>query len=326
VRQVSAVLLLCLSVALVGATPTPSPSPAPSPAPAAPIVIVYPFSVTGEIKGDTGVKAAQLFVQQMREGGGVTTIDGSATVKRSDYPADAKSNHAEYYLSGYMTALGDGVALVEQLVSVHNSTIVYANSAQIQSFNDAAAQAHAVHDAIIADQNRFSAALNDQQSAASATPTPLPGNEANIGGLFKHRGAKATPKPKATPASKPAKGIFVVRIAGDLTGSELTAGTRTLLASLDTYYNATMSGVAGNAAANANGICGTQRDNTVASGSVKTASVKSGFFHKTQYTFTLDVYTCFGAPLSQASGTADSLAGAIQTAVQSYATSHPNNA
>ncbi|MGH8165154.1 MAG: hypothetical protein ACREP1_12555, partial [Rhodanobacteraceae bacterium] len=106
---------------------------------------MYPFSTTGDIKSDTGVKAAQLFQQQMNQAGGITVIAGSPSVARKDYPADAKSKHADYYLSGYMTALGDGVALVEQLVSLQNGTIVYANSAQIQAFNDAAAQAQSIH-------------------------------------------------------------------------------------------------------------------------------------------------------------------------------------
>jgi TolB-like protein len=322
-----------LSIALVGAgrpappkaSPTPKPVPSAAPTPAVPVIVVYPFSGTGDIKSDTGLKAAQLFEQQIRQAGGVTVVDGSAGVARTNFPTDATKQHADYYLSGYMTVLGDAVALVEQLVSVQSGTIVFSNTAQIQNFNDAAAQAQAVHDAILADQKRFTGALNDQPAASASTPTPLPNSQVNIGGLFKHK-ARATAAPKATPVQKPAKGIFVVRITGNVGATDLTAGTQTLSSALDRHYLVKMAdAAAGGASKNADKICGSQRDNTIATGDVTTSSVKHGFFSKTQYAFTLHVYTCFGAQLAQSSGTGSSLGDAITAAVQSYASAHPTN-
>ena len=327
--------MFCLSIALVGAarppakpaaTPAPSPTPTAATTNAKPILIVYPFSVTGDIKPDTGTKAAALFVQQIGQTGDVASVQGGSNIQRSNYPADAAQKHADYYLSGYMTMIGDGVSLVEQLVSVSSGTIVYANTAQIQSFNDAAAQANAIHAALMANENRFTAAINNQPDATPSTPSPLPGNQANIGGLFKHgTHEKATPAPKLAPVDKPQKGIFVVRIGGALPDGELAAGTQSLYQALGEHYNAKMSGATGNASKSADSICGTDRNNTVATGDVTTGSVKSGFFHKAQYTFTLSVYTCFGAQLAQTSGTGASLSDAIRAAVDAYATNHPEN-
>ena len=335
-RRFSAAVLICLSIALVGAarppakpaaTPAPSPTPSAVPTSSKPILVVYPFSVTGDIKPDAGTKAAALFAQQIEQTGDVATVQGSSSVKRTNYPTDAVAKHADYYLSGYMTMIGDGVSLVEQLVSVSSGTIVYSNTAQIQSFNDAAAQASAIHEALMANENRFTAAINNNQSdAAPSTPAPLPGTQANIGGLFKHGShEKATPAPKVAAVDKPQKGIFVVRIGGALPDGELTAGTQSLYQALGEHYNAKMSGATGNASKSADSICGTDRNNTVATGDVTTGSVKSGFFRKAQYTFTLSVYTCFGAQLAQTSGTGSSLSDAIRAAVDAYATNHPAN-
>ncbi len=312
----------------MAATPKPKPTPAPTPAPTVatvPTLIVYPFTGTGDIKADTGVKAAQLFVSQITQAGGVVAILGSPAVARTNYPTDADKHHADYYLSGYMTSVGDAVALVEQLVGVHSSTIVYSNTAQIQSFNDATAQAQSIRVALLANENRFTAALDNQPSSA-ATPTPLPNNQVNIGGLFKHR-TKAAPAPKSAPIQKPAKGVLVVRIGGSLAASELTGGTQSLYNALERHYNAKLtSAQMTDAQKNASAICGTQRDNTVATGDVKTESLKSGFFSRTQYAFALRVYTCFGAELGTTEGTGDSLDSAIRTAVESYAAAHPSNA
>ncbi|MDQ6823110.1 MAG: hypothetical protein M3Z07_01225, partial [Candidatus Eremiobacteraeota bacterium] len=72
-------------------------------------------------------------------------------------------------------------------------------------------------------------------------------------------------------------------------------------------------------------ICGSNRDNTIASGAASTSSVKNGFFRKVQYAFDLRVYSCFGSVLSQTSGTGATLTAAIRSAVGAYVTAHPRN-
>jgi len=336
VRRIFFGVLLCCIAGIAGVanaaprkpvpTPTPSPSPSPTPArPTVPLVLVYPFDVSSEMKPDTGVRAALLFVAQMNAAGGILARNAPPNVRRPSYLTFAKRANADYYVAGYMTPLGDGVSLVEQVVSTQSGAIVFGTTAQIESFEDAASQAVAIHDGIIARERSLTGGIAANE--AQATPTPLPNNEANIGsfagGLFKHR-PRATPAPH--PAAKPSKGVIVVHVTG-APPTVLSQATTVLFYSLQSYYNVRMAGVSPeNLAATADRICGADRNNTIASGTVATQSVHRGFFARTQYTFTLDVYTCFGARLDRMNGVGNSLASAIGAAVQSYAQAHPLNA
>ncbi len=334
-RRISAVVLLCLSVALVGAvkpakpTPTPSASPSPTPAPrkAMPLVVVYPFDTSSEIKGGTGEAAAHLFVQQMNADGGLDTTEGPPTTKRSDFLTYAHGIDADYYVSGYMTPLGNGVSLVEQVVSTRSGTIVYGQTAQIESFQDASAQATQIHDGIMQLEKQISDAYTSAQ--AQSTATPMANNQANLSqglsglsNLFKKKG-KETPAPAT---SKPSKGVFVVHVGGSLPSGDLSKATNELYSALAYHYNVHLTNASPqNLSKEADGICGTDRNNTIASGTASATVSHHGLGSRAQYTFTLAVYTCFGARLAQSSGTADSLASAVRTAVDGYASAHPSN-
>lgn len=334
VRKFPAVLLLalCSCVALLGAgrpTPTPSPSPTASAAAprALPLIVVFPFGTSTDLKPGVGQNAAQLFVQQMNADGGIDAIAAASSVKRTDFLKYAQGVDADYYISGYMTPLGNGVSLVEQVVSTRSGTIVYGQTAQIESFQDATAQATIIHDGILTLEKQTADAYNGAQ--AQATATPMAKNQANLSkglaglaGLFKHK-AKETPAPAA---AKPPKRVLVVRIAGALPSADLAKGTSTLVDALNAHYNVRMTNAAPRGLSQeADGICGTDRNNTIASGTASAKLVHHGLGSRPEYTFVLDVYTCFGAKLAQNSGTGDSLASAVRTAVDAYATAHPQN-
>ncbi len=319
VRPIVGFLTLCLGVALVGEA-------APSPAPQAnlPTVVVYPFGTSGELKPAAGLQAEQIFVNTMRSAGGMNVIAGGAGVKRIDYPRDAANYHADYYVSGYMTSLGDSVALVEQLVSVSSGIIVFAKTAEIGSFQDATAQALSMHDAVLAQQATYNAQIA-QAATPSTTPSPKPIDRANLGNLFGHH-SKPTPRPDLAPSAKPARGIYVVRIDGDLSGGEITEGTQALLRALNDRYAAHLSSAPhANLAAEANSICGAHRDNTIASGRLTVGSQRHGLFTRREYAFALHIYTCFGAVLATENGRAGSIDGAVAEAARRYARAHPRN-
>ncbi|MDQ6823241.1 MAG: hypothetical protein M3Z07_01905, partial [Candidatus Eremiobacteraeota bacterium] len=206
-----------------------------APTSAVPTVVVFPFGISSNIKAGSGEQAAQLFAQVMRQAGGLTVINSGSGIARIDFQTSAKKLQADYYISGYMTLLGDSVSLVEQLVDVASGVVIFARTAQISDVNDATAQAQAIHDTIILRETSFQASLS-QAAAPAATPTPLPNNQANLGQLFKRR-ARAVAAPVATAVLKPAKGIFVTRISGPLTGAEITAGTAALRSALDANFN-----------------------------------------------------------------------------------------
>jgi hypothetical protein len=338
VRQILAVLILCSSMVLAGAakpTPTPKPSATPVSVPTAtpvppkalPLVVVFPFDASTDIKPGTGQNAAQLFTQQMNADGGLDTIQGPATVKRADYLKYANSINADYYLSGYMTPLGNGVSLVEQVVSTRSGTIVYGQTAQIESFQDATAQATMIHDGIMAREKQMSDAY--QSAQAEATSTPTPSNQANLKGLaglasiFKHKG-KATPVPAAM---KPSKGILVVHVGGALPASDTAKATSELYSALGAHYNVRLMNAAPqNLSKEADGICGTDRNNTIATGTASAKVTRHGLGRRADYTFVLAIYTCFGAKLDERTATAGSLANAVRSAVDAFVSAHPQNA
>lgn len=334
--RIFALGLLCLSVSLVGAArPTPRPSPTPTPTPSAtpepphalPLVVVFPFDASTDIKPGTGQAAAQLYVQQMNAAGGIDTIAAPASVKRTSYASYASGVKADYYLAGYMTPLGNGVSLVEQVVSVRSGTIVYGQTAQIESFQDATAQARMIHDGIIALEKQISDAYTSAQ--ATSTSTPMPSNQANLAQgfsglktLFKHKGG-----PTPVPASaKPPKGVIVARVAGALPAADLAKATTELYTTLAAHYNARLvNSGSQNLTVQADSICGSDRNNTIAGGTATAKLVHHTLGSRPEYTFALTIYTCFGAKLAEATGTGGSLASAVHAAVESYAAAHPGN-
>jgi TolB-like protein len=333
-RTPALVFVIFSSIALLAAKPAakPSPTPTPSVAPSAsarpvPMLVVFPFQTSTDLKPDTGQRAAQLFVQQMNGAGGLDAISAPASEPRSDYLNYARKLQADYYLMGYMTPLGAGVSLVEQLVSTQSGTIVFGNTAEIDSFDDASSQAVQVHGAVLAMEASDAERYNSSQ--AESTSTPAPPNQANLGkgisdfaGLFKRH--TATPKPNAT--QKPSKGVIVVRAGGSVPSSDLVHATSVLFEGLNSHFNTKMSAASPvDMSKQADGICGTSRDNTIATGALAAKVFKHGLGSKTQWTFTLDVYTCFGAKLAETPGTGDSLDSAVQAAVDAYTTAHPLN-
>lgn len=342
-RRVPALVLLCLSATLIAAAPpkaTPAPKATPSPTPAAtatpqavhiPMVVVYAFDTSTDIKPDVGQRAAQLFVQQMNAAGGIDTISAPPATKRSDYLTYARSLNADYYVSGYMTPLGEGVSLVEQVVSTQSGTITYGATAQIASFEDATSQAITIHDAIAARERSLADAYKTATAESTATPAPkenqadLKRGFSDIVGLF-HRGGKATPAP-STSAAKPPKGIYVVHVNGHLPQNDLNKATGELFAALNTHYTVHMSNApARNLQSEADGICGTDRNNTIAVGTASAEMTHHGFGSRTEWTFVLSIYTCWGAKLVEHTAKAGSLTNAVSQAVAEFTQTSPQNA
>jgi hypothetical protein len=348
-RHLFGVLLLCSSVALIAVTPpqaamvaaaTPTPLPLLTPAPAAtagigtPSLVIYPFDVQGGMDKKIGIAMAQITAQQISAAGGINVSAVPEDVTRANFLANARTLKTDYYISGYVTPVGDIAAVVVQLVAVDSGIIIYSQTAQVQTVADVASQALVERDAILVNAHPGS---RNPVAETSGTPAPTSTNGANmkingISGIVdsvfgKH--AKASPKPSggpgATPLPKPARGMIVARVSGptDLAG-DLTNATSYLYTALNHFYNTQMTGVTENIPQSADGICGTNRNNTIATGSL--AEKKSGGRHpKAQVAFTLSIYTCFGAQLDQQIGTADTIDKAIQAAVAAYATAHPDN-
>lgn len=346
-RRLTGLILLCSSLALLGAAkpapkptaaPTPAATPAATAAPAttgAPTVIVYPFETSGDMQKNTGGAIAQIYSQVFTNSGGLTVLPIAPTITRADFQKHARDVHADYYISGYLTSIGEGAAVVEQVVSVDSGIIVYSQTAQIYSVPDVASQALNARHVILQLSGKDTASLGAQQSNATPEPTTTNGAQVSLGGLgavvqsIFHRGSGPKNTAAATPAParvKPARTMLVARVNGNAQPGALTSATETLLHALDQgYATKTINAESTTVAKGADAICGTSRNNTIAAGSLNIEQQGARFGSRSVNVFTLTVYTCFGAPLFQTTQRDGNLGTAINAAVAAYEKDHPDN-
>ena len=149
---------LILSCSLLGfivaATPSPQPSPQPPPQPSPsaqasstpssleqqPVILVYPFDVQTGADPRIGTAIAQILGQEMAAAGGITVLAIPQGVKRPDFLDNARTAKADFYISGYVTPVGESAAVVEQVVSVESGVILFSQTAQVSSVADVASQ------------------------------------------------------------------------------------------------------------------------------------------------------------------------------------------
>lgn len=316
--------------------PTPSPTASPTPAPINPSVMIYPFEVQGDLPSATGIQVAEIFAQQIQSQADINVLPLPAGVARANYLSNALKLSADYYVSGFLTPLGDGASLVQQIVSVQTGIQVFSRTAIIQNTSDAQAQAQVARTFIIAYSGRYSASVDQSDAQASPTPSVDNGSSVSLGGLgnlfglLKHgnrtgQGSFAPPV-KIADANKPTRVVIVPRVSGpNVSADTLTSATQALQATLSRAYRTQGSDLAiVDVAQSADRICGANRNATVAAGSLSQVH-QSGFRGKTMSRFTLDVYTCFGATIFHTMQTAAGLQDAINATAAAYAAAHPSN-
>ncbi len=329
---------LALTLATAAAAPpaTPAPQASRSPAPAAsppsleqmPVVLVYPFDVQTGADPRIGNAIGQILAQEMTAAGGITVLPVPHGVKRTDFLENAHTGHADFYISGYVTPVGDTAAVVEQVVSVDSGVILFSQTAQVSSVADVASQSLLARSQILAFVGRGTETV---QAQASNTPAPTSSNGAQmpiqgigsiVDSVFKHHGGHSSPTP--LPVTKPARGVIVapVTASGQVALADLTSAGQELYFSLNRRFTTQTTGITSEVAQSADAICGSDRNNTIATGTLQEASAHHG---KAQVTFNLLVYTCFGATLEREVGNASSIKGAVDAAVAAYATAHPDN-
>lgn len=336
-RRHLAVFLLFAGALLLAATPKPLATPlaAPTAAPTllgttVPTVLVYPFEAPSDIDPRYGTAVAQIFAQVMTQTGGVKVLAIPSGIQRVDYQKYAHVQHADYYISGYIQPIGQTAAIVTQVVDVNSDISVYSTTTNIADVNDVASQALTSRKVVLEAAGVERPEIN---AGPANTPTPSASAGAStsltnvLGDLFSHKPkTKATAGPAATATpSKPTRGVLVVRLAGNAQSNVVNTATGDLYRAMNVYYNAVMSGVAtGNVSKSADSICGNSRDNTIASGTLNAQHVGGIRAHES-YTFTLNIYTCFGAVLYTNTETDDNYAKAVLDAVDAYHNDHPEN-
>ena len=124
-------------------------------------------------------------------------------------------------------------------------------------------------------------------------------------------------------ANKPSRIVIVARVSGsDYGASAFTAATQALSSTLNRSFKVqSATAQSKDLASTASDVCGTNRNATIAGGTL--SQVHSG--KNMQASFTLRVYTCFGAVLYEGTATSGSVNDAINNVVNAYATAHPQN-
>jgi hypothetical protein len=331
-RRIAGLILACSLLGfVVAATPSPQHSAQPTPPPSSleqlPVVLVYPFDVQTGADPRIGTAIAQILGQEMVAAGGITVLPIPAGVKRPSFLDNARASKADFYISGYVTPVGESAAVVEQVVSVESGVILFSQTAQVSSVADVASQSLLARTQILAFVGRETQNVGTQ-TANTPAPTSSNGAQVPISGIsnivdsvFKHKGAA---KPSPTPVVKPSRGIIIapVTASGNVVPAELTNALRELYLALDRRFVTQMTAVTSPAAQSADAICGPNRNNTIAAGTL--AETPAGHNHVT-VTFVLLVYTCFGAPLEREVGKGTSLKAAVDAAATAYGIAHPEN-
>jgi hypothetical protein len=338
-RRHLAVFVLFACALLVAATPKPIatlPPPAPTAAPTlpgsiVPAILVYPYEAPSDLDPRYGTAVANIFSQVMTETGGVKVLPVPSNIKRVDYQKYAAVQHADYYISGYIQPIGQTASIVTQVVDVNSDISIYNTTTNISDVNDVASQALTARTVVLQASGVDRPEIS---TAGAATPEASPTSGAStsltnvLGDLFhgksKPKPATVAAAPSATP-SKPARGALIVHLTGNAQPNVLTDATGSLYRGMNVYYTTTMSSVVtGDVTKSADAICGAARDNTIATGTLNVQHV-GGMHAHDSYTFTLNVYACYGAVLYTTTETDNNYTKAVLDAIDAYHNDHPEN-
>jgi TolB-like protein len=156
-----------------------------------PVVVVYPLIGAQGVANDVGSSVALVIATQIAQLGGITVKAAPQGTQQADFLTAAQKLNADYYVTGFVTPLGDQVSVVEQLVSTRTGSVVWSNTAQLAVYGDARASATALHDVIVQASTRGFQALSPEalptsrpappkRVAAAPTAPPSPGKVAAV--------------------------------------------------------------------------------------------------------------------------------------------------
>jgi len=174
----------------------------------APLVVVYPLQASASLSRDTNLRIVTALANEIAIDGRVRVVPADPNVDRTDYLTAARKAGAQFYVTGFITPLGDGASIIEQVVSVTSGTVVFSNSGQIANLADVNAQGDIIRAGILDRAAHTSygslqpaAAGSPSSEATGARPDSTQAPEATLGGLFHHR--RSAPSPSPSPSGSP---------------------------------------------------------------------------------------------------------------------------
>jgi hypothetical protein len=197
-----------------------------------PTIVVYPPSVTGDsIDQEASARIATVIATEIAKSGEVKVLTPKPGIERAGFLANARTIGADYYVTGFVTPIGNNVSVIEQVVSVLSGTVVFSASAQITTYGELNDQADQLREGILERAGRGLAAFQ-APPAPETTPAPQPssGTEANVSGLFgRHRRAAPSPAAVATPEPLPADAVVgILAVGGSADADQRTAAAQAI--------------------------------------------------------------------------------------------------
>ena len=208
----------CLSVFLTAAAPAFT---------IVPTVIVYPMTTSNALNREDAARIMTTLATQIAQGGQVKVIPPASGIERENYLSNARSVGANFYVTGFITPLGQGASIVEQVVSTTSGTLVFSVTNYITSLAEIADQGDQLRAGILERSSRGIQAFTAPPPAAATTPAPEASNGAdvNINKLFGRKTAPAANVALAPPANST---LAILTVGGSANADQRAATARAL--------------------------------------------------------------------------------------------------
>jgi hypothetical protein len=218
VRRFTLAILVCLTAFLIDAAPAFTTIPA---------VIVYPFSgSSAELDREANARIATTLATQIALNGTVKVIPAKSGVERDKFLTDARSVGANYYVTGFVTPLGRGASVVDQVVSTVSGTMVFSVSDFVTTYADVVNQGDRLRAAILERATRGIAAFEAPPPPAAA-PEREPAKATDVNVINLSRRGKQRGHAPLTLAPN---GIAAILATGGSADSDARTETGTALA------------------------------------------------------------------------------------------------
>jgi len=214
-------VLACLSILLTAATPAFT---------IVPTVVVYPLAASPALDRDAAERIVTTLATHIAQGGLIKVVPPSTSVERQNYLADARSLGANYYVTGFLTPLGSGASVVEQVVSVTSGSMVYSVTNYVTNLADIASQGDSLRAGILDQSSRGIQAFEAPEPAAS-TPTPAATNGPNVDVNVNKFFGRKKPSAAAVAVAPPADATLAILTVGGSADNAQRAATAQALVS-----------------------------------------------------------------------------------------------
>ena len=207
----------CLSVFLTAATPAFT---------IVPTVIVYPLASSPDLDREASARIVTTLATQIAQGGGIKIIPSTVGIDRDHFLSDARAQGANYYVTGFMTPLGNGASVVEQVVSTTSGTLVFSVTNYITNLADIAGQGDQLRAGILERSQRGIQAFTEPPPSDDTPAPQASGADVNVNKLFERK--KGNPVAAVAVAPPPDATLAILTVGGSSDFNQRSAAAKAL--------------------------------------------------------------------------------------------------